>query len=301
MKHLYRLLLAALLAASGTPAMAALKVFASVPEWGALVTELGGNKVDVYLASTALQDPDFLQAKPSLMARSRNADLLIFTGASWEIGWLPILLRDSGNARIQPGAAGNFEASQYVRMLEVPTQVDRSGGDIHPGGNPHIVYDPHNVALVADALVKRLTELDPANAAFYVARHKAFSERWSAAIAKWEEKAAPLKGVSVVVQHKAYPYLLQWLGMKQLGTLEPIPGVEPTTSQLTEILHKLEREPAKMILRPPYLSERPSAWLNERTKIPVVVLPQTVGGSEQAKDLFGLFDDTIQRLLAALK
>jgi zinc/manganese transport system substrate-binding protein len=301
MKHLYRLLLAALLGLSGPPAMAVLKVFASVPEWGALVTELGGNNVDVYLASSALQDPDFLQAKPSLMARSRNADLLVFTGASWEIGWLPILLRDSGNARIQPGAPGNFEASRYVRMLEVPSQVDRSGGDIHPGGNPHIAYDPRNVALVADALVKRLAELDSANAAFYAARHKAFSERWSAAIAQWEEKAAPLKGVPVVVQHKAYPYLLQWLGMKQLGTLEPIPGVEPTTAQLTEILHKLERDPAKMILRPPYLSERPSAWLHERTKIPVVLLPQTVGGSDQAKDLFGLFEDTIQRLLAALK
>jgi zinc/manganese transport system substrate-binding protein len=150
---------------------------------------------------------------------------------------------------------------------------------------------------VATALTARLAEVDPANAAYYQARGKDFSARWAAAIARWEREAAPLKGVSVIVQHKAFTYLEEWLGIKEVAALEPKPGIEPTTSHLTDVLATLERTPAKMVIRAAYQSDRASQWIAERAKLNAVVLPFTVGGDDQAKDLFSLFDDTVQRLL----
>jgi zinc/manganese transport system substrate-binding protein len=255
----------------------------------------------VYDATNALQDPHRIQARPSLIARARNADLLACTGSELEIGWLPILLQQSGNPKIQPGRPGYFEAAHYVRMLEVPTRLDRAEGDIHPGGNPHIQTDPRNIALVADALAKRLAEVDPGNAATYQTRYKAFADRWQAASRNWEKEAAPLKGAAIVVQHKGFPYLENWLGLREVATLEPKPGVEPTSGHLAEVLAQLQRQPAKMVIRAAYNDERASEWLAQRARIPAVALPFTVGGSDRAKDLFGLFDDTVQRLLAGLK
>ncbi|MHB1231020.1 MAG: metal ABC transporter substrate-binding protein [Burkholderiales bacterium] len=301
MKMLMKVMSVLLLLGATLPARAAINVLACEPEWGALTQVLGGEKVSVYTATNALQDPHQIQARPSLIARARNADILVCTGSELEIGWLPILLRQSGNANIQPGKPGYFEATHYVRKLEVPTRLDRADGDVHPGGNPHIQTDPRNIALVADALARRLAEIDPANAAFYAARHQAFSERWKAAIQHWETLAAPLKGVSVVVQHKGFPYLENWLGLREVATLEPKPGVEPTSTHLAKVLAQLQRQPAKMIIRAAYNDGRASEWLAERAKIPVVVLPFTVGADAQSKDLFGLFDETVQRLLGALK
>ncbi len=301
MKMLMKVMSVLLLLGATLPARAAINVLACEPEWGALTQVLGGEKVSVYTATNALQDPHQIQARPSLIARARNADMLVCTGSELEIGWLPILLRQSGNANIQPGKPGYFEAASYVRKLEVPTRLDRADGDVHPGGNPHIQTDPRNIALVADALARRLAEIDPANAAFYAARHQAFSARWTSAIQHWETLAAPLKGVSVVVQHKGFLYLENWLGLREVATLEPKPGVEPTSTHLAEVLAQLQRQPAKMIIRAAYNDGRASEWLAERAKIPVVVLPFTVGADAQSKDLFGLFDETVQRLLGALK
>lgn len=301
MKMLMKVMSVLLLLGATLPARAAINVLACEPEWGALTQVLGGEKVSVYTATNALQDPHQIQARPSLIARARNADMLVCTGSELEIGWLPILLRQSGNANIQPGKPGYFEAANYVHKLEVPTRLDRADGDVHPGGNPHIQTDPRNIALVADALARRLAEIDPANAAFYAARHQAFSARWTSAIQHWETLAAPLKGVSVVVQHKGFPYLENWLGLREVATLEPKPGVEPTSTHLAKVLAQLQRQPAKMIIRAAYNDGRASEWLAERAKIPVVVLPFTVGADAQSKDLFGLFDETVQRLLGALK
>ena len=283
------------------PAFASLNILACEPEWGALAQELGGDKVSVYNATNAFQDPHHVQAKPSLLARARNADLVVCTGSQLEIGWLPILQQQAGNPKIQAGQPGYFEAAQFVRMLEVPSSVDRSLGDVHPGGNPHIQTDPRNIGLVAAALAKRLAEVDPANSSFYQANYKTFAERWKAAILNWEKQAAPLKGMNIVVHHKAFVYLEDWLGLKEIATLEPKPGVEPTGAHLSEVLAKLEKQPAKAVVRSVYNDGRGSEWLAERAKIPVVVVPFTVGGSDRAKDLFGLFDDTVQKLLSALK
>ncbi len=299
--RLSKLLAAAILLAAAAPASAALNILACEPEWGALAQELGGDKVSVYDATNAYQDPHHIQAKPSLLARARNADMVVCTGAQLEIGWLPILLQQSGNPKIQPGKPGYFEAARFVRMLEVPTRLDRADGDVHPGGNPHIQTDPRNIALVAAGMAKQLAQADPANAAWYQTRYQDFSGRWQLALARWEKEAAPLRGVAIVVQHKGFPYLEDWLGLKEVATLEPKPGVEPTSTHLAQVLEQLQRQPARLILRAAYNEGRPSEWLAGRAKIPVVVVPFTVGGSEQARDLFGLFDDTVQRLLAAAK
>lgn len=280
---------------------AALNVFACEPEWGALAKELGGDKVNVFIATNGLQNVHFIEAKPSLVPQLRKADLLVCTGSELEIGWLPVLLRQANNERLQAGKPGNFEATQYVKMLEIPTRLDRSDGDMHPGGNPHIQTDPRNIAKVGDALAQRLTEIDTANVAFYQSRHNDFAQRWQAAIKRWEAQTATLKGVSIVVQHKAFPYLENWLGLREVATLEPKPGVEPTSSHLVEVMAQLKTQPAKMIIRAAYNSDRPAQWLSEKAKIPVVILPFTVGGSDRAKDLFSLFDETIERLLDANK
>jgi zinc/manganese transport system substrate-binding protein len=281
------------------PHAAALEVFACEPEWGALVQELGGNRVSVYVATNALQDPHQIQAKPSLLARARRAELVVCTGAELEIGWMPVVLRQSGNSAVQPDKPGYFEAANSVQRLEVPTNLDRAAGDIHPGGNPHIQTDPRNIARVATALAQRLAEVDPTNANYYQARYRDFASRWDAAIQKWNKQAAPLRGVPVVVHHKAFAYLENWLGLREVAQLESKPGVEPTSSHLAEVLDQIKRQPAKMVLRTPYNDARASEWLTERAKIPAVVVPGTVGGSDKAKDLFGLFDDTVQRLLEA--
>ncbi len=225
MKTLINTLLSALLLFSMQSAQAALNVFACEPEWGALVQELGGDKVSVYVATQALQDVHHVQARPSLLAKMRSANLVVCTGAELEVGWLPVLLQQAGNPAIQPGKPAYFEATNYVQRLEIPQRLDRADGDIHPLGNPHIQTDPRNIAKVSDALAQRLAE----------------------------------------------------------------------------VLTQLQRQPARMIVRAAYDDERASQWLAERAKIPVVVLPYTVGGSDRAKDLFGLFDDSVQRLLDANK
>ena len=239
-----------------------------------------------------------IEAKPSLIARARNADLVACTGAELEIGWLPVLLQQSGNAKVQPGQPGNFAAADYVKKLELPGQLDRSQGDVHAAGNPHIQTDPRNIALVAAALGARLRQVDPSNAAQYEKQQADFSRRWQQAIARWTTQAAPLKGVAVVSQHKGFVYLYDWLGMKEVAVLEPKPGVEPTASHLQEVLATLKGSPARMVLYAAYQDPRPSEWLGKNAGIAVVKIPFTVGGSDAAKDLFSLFDDTVARLLA---
>ena len=290
---------ATLLLLWAAPAQAALRVLACEPEWGALAQELGGKWVEVSVATGALQDPHQIQARPSLIARARNADLVVCTGAELEIGWLPLLLQQSGNAKVQAGQAGNFAAADAVRKLDLPAQLDRSQGDVHAAGNPHIQTDPRAIAQVATALGARLQQIDPAHAADYARAQADFAQRWQQAIQRWTAQAAPLRGVAVVSQHKAFVYLYDWLGLKEVAVLEPKPGVEPSASHLQSVLAILKAAPARMVLYAAYQDARPSDWLSKNAGIAAVKLPFTVGGSEGAKDLFGLFDDTVARLLAA--
>ena len=288
----------AVCAAFAAPAQAGIKVFACEPEWGALAQELGGALVEVSVATSALQDPHHIQAKPSLIARARSADLVACTGAELEDGWLPLLLQQSGNPKVQPGQPGHFAAADFVRKLGVPAQLDRAQGDVHAAGNPHIQTDPRLVAQVATALAARLRQIDPANAAEYGRREADFAQRWQHALDGWSARAAPLKGLPVVSQHQAFSYLYDWLGMREVAVLEPKPGVEPTVSHLQSVQAALKATPARMVLYAAYQDSRASEWLNKNAGVPVVKLPFTVGGSDAAKDLFGLFDDTVARLLA---
>ena len=296
---LYLLITAIWLAAPA--ARAALNIFACEPEWGALAKEIAGDKASIYIATTALQDPHRIEARPSLIARARSADLVVCTGAELESGWLPLVQAQSGNARIQTGQPGLFEAARHVTMLDVPQRIDRAQGDVHAAGNPHIHLDPRNIAKVAAALTERMAQLDPAAAAEYRARGKSFLERWQQAAARWEAAAAPLKGMGIVVYHRNMAYLSYWLGLREVGALEPKPGLPPSATHLTELLANLARDPAKAVVYSAYNDPRAAQWLSERAKIPSVALAYTVGGNEKARDLFGLFDDTIARLVAVTK
>jgi zinc/manganese transport system substrate-binding protein len=289
----------AMLATVAVPAHAALKVFACEPEWGALVHELAGDLADVTVATSAMQDPHQIQAKPSLIVRMRNADLVVCTGAELEVGWLPVLQQQGGNPKVMPGQPGFFAAADYVRKLEVPTRLDRADGDVHAAGNPHIQTDARTFAAVAPQLGARLQQVDPAHAAQYAQRTQAFNQKWQQAITRWNQEAAPLRGVPVVSQHKAFAYLYDWLGLHEVAVLEPKPGVEPTASHLQEVLAQLKQAPARMVIYAAYQDSRPSEWLSRNAGIPAVKVPFTVGGTDKANDLYGFFDDTIARLLAA--
>ena len=282
------------------PAQAKLKVFACEPEWGSLVQELAGDKVDIDVGTSALQDVHVIEAKPSLIAKVRSADLLVCTGAELEVGWLPQLIRQSGNAKVASGA-GSFMAAAQVKTLEKPTALDRAYGDVHPDGNPHVQMDPRRVLVIAKALDARLAQLDPANAATYQQRLDDFSKRWLAAMAKWKAQAAPLKGRKVVVHHISWVYLWDWLGIEQIGALEPKPGVPPTSAHLAGLIATTKGSNTLAIVRAAYQDPKPAEWLSERTGVPAVALPFTVGGDAQSKDLFGLFDSTISKLLGAAK
>ena len=301
LKTLLALSVSTILTLASPLALADLKIFATVPEWGALAQELGGDKVKVYTATTGLQDPHRIQARPSLIANARTSNLVIATGAGLEDGWLPVVQRESNNAEIQPNKAGYLAATQYVRMRDVPAVVDRTMGDVHPEGNPHIQTDPRNILLIARAISARMQQLDPVNAAYYQSQLTQFDQSWQANLRRWQTQAAPLRGVKVWYQHDGYPYMNAWLGLDQVGVLEPRPGVEPSSRQLADILQRQQRVHSRMVIASAYMNDAPAKWLSEKAHIPVVVLPFTVGGNEQVKSLSALYDDTLQRLLAALK
>lgn len=293
-------ILTLLLFAFALPAQAALNIFSTVPEWAALAQEIGGDKVKATAATTALQDPHHIDARPSLIARARNADLLLATGAELEVGWLPVVQRESGNPRIQVGQPGYFEAAAFVRMLDVPDKLDRAAGDVHADGNPHIQTDPRNFLAIGEALAARLAQLDAGNAAAYRAGYASFAERWRGQIRRWEAQAAPLKGIAVVSQHKAWAYLYDWLGLREVATLEPKPGIEPSVAHLARVRDQVATSRPRMVIRAAYNSARPAEWFAKEAKVPAVVLPFTVG-APAADDLTALFETTVQRLLKSLE
>ncbi|MDC9725163.1 MAG: zinc ABC transporter substrate-binding protein [Gammaproteobacteria bacterium] len=282
-------------------AQAEINILACEPEWASLSQELGGDEITVTSATTGLQDPHYIQARPSLIAKARRADLLVCTGAELESGWLPLLQRKAGNAAIQTGASGYFMATHHVHLMNIPTSLDRSHGDVHAAGNPHIQTSPIKILEVAQALSQRLQAIDSDNAAVYQQRWQDFSQRWQAAIEKWQQQAAPLKGLPIVVQHENWVYLFDWLSLNQVAVLEAKPGVPPTVEDLNNVLNQLKTTPAKLVIHAEYQPPRATDWLVGKSNITKVTLPFTVGGNQHSQDLFSLFDDTIQRLLDANK
>ena|SRR6185503_2403928 len=283
------------------PAHAAVAVLACEPEWAALATEIGGTLVSAESATAPEQDPHYIQARPSLIAKVRKAALVVCTGADLEVGWLPLLLRQAGNPAVQPGQPGYMSASDYVEMLDKPASVDRSQGDVHPYGNPHVQMDPRNIAKVGAALADRLATLDAANAATYRERYQDFVSRWEPAVDRWTAALAPLMGAQVVTHHKGWVYLENWAGLVEVGNLEPKPGLPPSAAHLAELLDQIKSQNVAFIIRSTYEDGKASEWLAARTQVPFVVLPHTVGSVPGTDDLFGLFDTLVKTLLEARK
>ena len=284
------------------PAHAALKVLATTPDWGALTTELGGERVNVYVATTALQDVHRVEAKPSLVARARTADLVVATGAELEVGWLPVLIQESGNSRSSRARRATSKRRRRCRLLEVPSKLDRSMGDIHPQGNPHVQLDPHNIAADRARVDGEAHARSSPRRRRSTPRAARISTRAGReAIKRWEAKAAPLKGAQRG-DHASRPGLSVPLAGADRSGVDRAEARRAADRGLSRAArhqahgHAAEADPAQCLQR----SRRPPNWLSERVHAPAVVLPFSVGGSPEAKDLFGLFDDTVNKLLAAI-
>lgn len=290
-------LAALLMLFSAVPVQAALSIFACEPEWAALAREIGGTRVKVFSATTAAQDPHYIQARPSLIAKARRADLLFCTGAELEAGWLPMVLRKARNSKIGAGQPGNLMAAEQVILREIPQQLDRSMGDVHASGNPHMHLDPKNILRVAEALKKQLSTIDVAGAEEYEQGFKQFQKHWQVAMDRWDQQASPLRGKQLVVHHKEWTYLLHWLGIERVATIEPKPGVPPNAGHLSALKKQLSQTPALAIVRSPINDARPGEWLSAETGIPLVVLPYTVGGTPETGTLQGLFDSILKQLM----
>lgn len=273
-------------------AHAKLEVFACEPEWAALTAALAGEKANVFSATHAGQDPHYIQARPSLIAKLRKADLAVCTGAELETGWMPMLQRKARNPKVLPGRQGYFEATQQVSLLEKPTNLDRAEGDIHSDGNPHIQLDPRRILKVANSLSKRLQSIDPQNKIYYQNRLTGFIDPLQQSISQWQQQAAQLQGKQVIVHHREWIYLLDWLGMARAGSLEPKPGIPPTLEHLA----KIKQQPADMIILSPLNNTKPSNWLNDQTGTPIVTLPHTINAIPGTDNYIDLFNEIIARL-----
>ena len=279
-----------------SPAIAEVRVLACEPEWAALAEAVGGADVVVHSATHGRQDAHHVRARPSLIAKVRRADILFCSGAELESGWLPVLMQRGARQQIQPGQPGHIMAADHVAVLDRPETIDRSHGDVHPSGNPHVHLDPRNVEILASELARRLERIDPDNAGAYRSRLASFRTDWAEAMEGWRSRVAGLQGMKVVVYHEAWVYFLRWAGLTRIASLEALPGIPPSASQLRDVLEQSRGAGAEAILRAPYEPRDASDWLSARTGIPVVELPFTVGGHPEAVDLVSLFDITLKLL-----
>jgi len=289
-----KLLLICFLMLISTTVNAALQVLACEPEWGALVKALGGKHVKLYTATTNQQDPHHIQARPSLIAKDRRADLMVCTGAELEVGWLPLLLRKSANPNIQAGKPGYFMATDYVALLDKPTELDRSHGDVHAAGNPHIHLDPDRIQIVAKALSQTLITIDPSNQTDYQNKLDSFIKQWQNSIYQWRKQIGVLKGKSIVAYHKSWIYLQQWLGLNEMAILETKPGIPPTSSHLSHLLASMKHTPADVIIHASYQDDKAASWLSKKTGIPTVALDISPAENET---LIDWYDQLLKQLI----
>ena len=295
-----RVLIAAILAvALPVFATAETRILACEPEWAALAREIGGSDVVVHSATHGRQDAHYIRARPGLIAQIRRADVVFCSGADLESGWLPVLMQRGARLVVQHGQPGNIMAADHVRMLEVPENPDRSHGHVHPTGNPHVHLDPDNIGVLARVLAERLALIDPHNADGYRRRHADFASRWTTAQEVWRSRAKKLRGMQVIVYHTSWPYLLQWTGLVRVTALEVKPGVPATPSHLVRVLDQVSSSAARAILLTPFDPKDAAEWVSERSAVPVIELPFTVGGLEGVDDLFSLFDVTLELLESA--
>jgi zinc/manganese transport system substrate-binding protein len=295
------LCLIAVLWSLALPGQAAINIFACEPEWAALSRELSGDLATVFQATSAGQDPHRIEARPSLIARLRRADLLVCSGADLEVGWLPLLQRQAANSRVLDPRLGYFEAAAQVKRLEVHQSVDRSMGHVHGAGNPHVHLDPYRLLTIAGKLSQRLQKVDPGNAATYRQNYLRFEKAWESAINRWEQQASRLKGARVLTQHKSWTYLIDWLGLSAVADLEPKPGLPPTAGHLARVVKIAREQKPFATLVAAYQSRRSADWLQEKTGVKALHLAYTVGGAEATDTLIALYDSMLQELLEAAR
>ncbi len=292
------------LAEGSAPVKAAskLKVVTATSDMAALASEVGGDRIEVESIARGYQDPHFVEAKPSFLLKLRRADLLIVVGLQLEIGWLPPLINQSGNPRIQVGANGYFDASQYAEILEVPTQVvTRAMGDVHPFGNPHYWLDPENGRRVAQGIAKKLAEMRPGDTAYFQQRFEAFSKRLTDEEKKWDAMMQPYRGRKVVTYHRSWPNFLKHFGLVSVSEIEPRPGIPPTPSHTLELINLMKRDNVKIILVEPYFDLKTPNSIARDTGARVVVMLPSVGGEKQVTDYFKLFDYDLALLTKAFQ
>ena len=295
-------LIGAALGVSVSPARAALNVVTTTADLASIAQEVGGDKVKVTSLAKGYQDPHFVEAKPSFVLMLNKAQLLIAIGRELEIGWLPPLITQSRNPRVNPGADGYLDASQNVKILDMPTgAVTRAMGDVHPSGNPHYWLDPENGGRVAKSIEARLSQLDPANAAYYKQREEDFSRRLAEATRRWKAQMAPYKGLKVITYHRSWTNFVDAFGLNVIGYVEPKPGIPPTPQHTLDVINAMKAQSVKIIIVEPYFDTKTPKSIASNTGGNVLVMPPSVGGVPQAADYFKLFDTDIAMLIDAIK
>ena len=305
MRFLLRSIVLTLLAVVtlGRPAAAqTLKVVTTTADLGSLAQEVGGDKVTVVALAKGYQDPHFVDPKPSFILEVSRANLLIVIGRELEIGWLPPLINNSRNARIQPGSAGYLDASSNVKILEIPTgQITRAMGDVHPAGNPHYWLEPDNGRRIAQAIRDKMGELSPANKAYFAQRYSDFDRRLSEAQQRWEAVMAPYKGTKLVTYHRSWPNFMEHFGLDVMGYVEPKPGVPPSPTHTLELIAEMKSQGAKVIVVEPYFDLKTAQSIASQIGGTVLVLAPSVGGEKEATDYIQLFEYDVNVLASTLK
>ena len=288
------------LAFSTSVSASTLNIFTCEPEYAALAKELTPENTNIFSATTAMQDPHFIQARPSLIAKMRRADLVVCAGASLEAGWLPLLLKKSNNRKVQSIDKGLFLASEHIENLDIPERTDRSQGDVHEEGNPHVHLDPKRILTLPNALKNTLIQISPQNRHVFEERHAHFKTRWIQAISTWQQQAKPLQGLKVISYHSSFRYLFEFLSIEKAGDLEPVPGLPPTTAHLNTLLKTVKAQHVPVVVYTGYQQDKAALWLADKAEIKALQLPYTIGGNTEADDLFSLMDSHISLLLSTL-
>jgi zinc/manganese transport system substrate-binding protein len=293
-----------LVLASGSAPRAAgkLNVVAATEDLASIAREVGGDRIDVDSIAKGYQDPHFVEPKPSFVLKLNKADVLIVVGRELEIGWLPPLITQSRNSKIQPGAEGYLDASSNVQILELPTgQITRAMGDVHPMGNPHYWLDPENGRRMAQAMQKKFAQLQPADAAYFTKRLADFEGRLTTAMQRWQAQMAPYKGMKVVTYHRSWPNFAERFGLDVVGYVEPRPGIPPSPSHTLDVIQEIKRQGVKLILVEPYFDLKTPNAISRDTGAKVLVMAPSVGGEKEITDYFKLFDYDISLITTALK
>jgi len=291
-----------LLLPPGSSLAASVSVVTTTEDLAALTREVGGDKVAVDFMGHGYQDPHFVEAKPSFILKLSKADLLIAVGCELESGWLPALVQQSRNARIQPGADGYLDASLSARILEIPTgQVTRAMGDVHPLGNPHYWLDPGNGRRIAQAIQQKLAAMRPADAGYFQTRFADFDKRLGEAEKRWDSAMAPYKGLKIVTYHRSWPNFTERFGLDVIGYVEPKPGIPPSPTHTVELIQDMRRQNVKILLVEPYFDLKTPNSIGRETGAKVLVMSPSVGGEKEVTDYIGLFDHDIKLLVTAIK